>query len=142
MVRIEALSSCRAVGSMSPTLLHRFQVLDAEVVSRVGPGAPGYPTRSPGLTGKRFRGVLVTMLGDQPLAGGEIHALAGKVHGLLASTHQMHLDPARRRHPDRLVPEAAGVEIRRELAVQADEQIHVECGRDAGRIVVRELEDA
>src|SRR6185312_15410197 len=114
MVRMEALSSCSAFGSMTRTL-HRFQILHAEVAVGIGPVASGHPAGCAGLTRERLRGVFVTVLGNQPLTGGKLHALPSKMNRLLPQPQQMHLDPAVRRPPDRLVPKARQVEVRGEL---------------------------
>ena len=102
-------------------------------------------THSSGVT--RQRGelsaiVLVATLGPDRLAAVERDLGAADVNRLAAGADEMHLDATVLFHPGRAMHECIEVEIRAELVVEAREQVEIECGGNAGRIVVGGFENA
>src|SRR5690606_12348753 len=69
---------------------------------------------------------LVRILGVDGLARPEVEIPAEDLHALRMQADEMHLDPALRRVPARIMHETREVEIPSQLAVDPREQIEVE----------------
>src|SRR5207247_677533 len=81
--------------------------------------------------------VLAGALGPDALPGAErrLDPEAVDHDRLVAARDEVHLDAALGGVPPRLVLEEAEVEVRTQVAVDPREQVEIEGGRDAGRIV-------
>ena len=76
------------------------------------------------------------ILGVNALALGKGEGTALHAHGLLGKAHEIHLDAALPLVVDGVMGEAGQVEIAVKLAIDADEQIEIEGGRDAAPVVI------
>src|ERR1700726_3240397 len=81
----------------------------------------------------------MTVLGPDGLAVLERNLQIGGVnrYGLLAQGLQMHLDASCLGIESRQVAKLIKIEIRIQLAVDANQEVAIKCGRDSQRIVVR-----
>src|SRR5262249_52285493 len=108
---------------------------------RVGPPLLDPISRLPGERLERRVIVLVRILSMDGLSLSEGERVAADVYALRAPADQMHLNAPLGLVVERAVPECREIEIAAELAVDAAEQVEVEAGGDAERVVVRRLEN-
>ena len=95
---------------------------------------PASAARFPKLSGFE----LMRRLGPDRLAHIERYPAsgAGDIDNLPDLGTEVHLNPAIASAPARCMPELAQVEVAVQLAINACQQIQVECGGYAGRVVV------
>src|SRR5581483_5030295 len=130
-----ASKRCPSAAPVRPSL-RRYQLVHAEELERVRPGAARLPVSRAGQVLELGDGVLVGALGGDRLAGSEWYPAAADLDALLLRADEMHLDAPVARVVDGPVLERREVEAGTELAIDARKQVEVEGGRHAGAVVV------
>src|SRR5262245_8106017 len=115
--------------------------MQAEELVRVGPDVSRRPARARGKRLKLLDGIFVRVLGVDALAFGETKLAAEHVHGVARQTHKMHLDTAACLVVDRVMGEAADIDVTAELAIYTLKQVEVEGGGDAALVVIGRDQD-
>src|SRR5450759_1887427 len=114
--------------------------MHAEQIGRVDPGLVGLETGAVSDGLEILDAVFVGNLRVDGFALAETQALAADAHELRGQAFEVHLDPALVFVVKSLVAKAPQLEIPAELAVDAREQIEVERGGHARRVVVGGVE--
>src|SRR3990172_21814 len=115
--------------------------MQAEEGVGIGPGLDREPARG-AREALEFRdGVFVRVLGMNALALGEHERASEHARDLVGEAPKVHLDAALALIVDRLVREAAQIEVAVKLAIDAREQIEIERGGDAQTVVIGGKQD-
>lgn len=117
-------------------LLCSFQCVHREHLRSIGPALPHPPAGALRQRGEAVDAVFVAVLGMDALAGPEREAGAQQSNGLVLLAEQMHLDAVPLAIVDRAMAERGQVEIAAEFAVDPHQDVEVEAGGHAGRIVI------
>src|SRR5471030_365437 len=110
--------------------------MHAEQIVRVDPGLLGLETGAVRHGPEILDAVFAGNLREDGFVLAETHALAADIHELRGEAFEVHLDPALVLVVKGLVAKAPQLEISAQLAVDACEQIEVERGGHARRVVV------
>src|SRR5215204_820428 len=116
----------------------RHEEVAAEALGRVEPGVLAPEAGLGGERRKLVERILVGVLRVDALARAEVDAEVERLDadGLRARAFEVHLDAPLRLVVERDVAEVAQGEVGAQLAVDAREEVEVEGGRDAERVVV------